>query len=52
MNLIDYIDNTWKNDSITIKDCIINGFNHTVLIINYYLSLDEKKINNIYFMIY
>ena len=37
-----------KDDNLITKDAIINGFQHTGIISNHYLSNEEENINNNY----
>ena len=43
INLLDYIQQIWYNDSIINNTMIKNGFNHAGIINNFYLIEDEKK---------
>ena len=48
LNLLDFIYLIWSNDKIITKNCIINGFKSSGLIDQFYLSLEEDKINSLY----
>ena len=48
INLLDFIYQTWYDDKIITKDCIINGFKSAGVINKYYLSTEEEKTNKSY----
>ena len=48
INLIDYINRVWYNDTIITKEIIIKGFRKAEIINNYYLTSEEEKIRNLY----
>ena len=48
LNLFDFIYQTWYDDKIITKDCIINGFRSACLINKFYLSIEDEIANKSY----
>lgn len=44
LNLVDFINNVWKQDDLITKSDIISGFKHSGIIDNFYYSSEEDKI--------
>ena len=48
LNLLDFINTVWYNNSIITKNIIINGFNKAGIINKYYTSEEEDKISDLF----
>ena len=46
--MLDFIYQTWYDDKIITKDCIINGFRSSGLMNKFYLSIEDEKANKSY----
>ncbi len=44
LNLINFVNNVWSNETTINKSIIINGFKKASIVSNSYLSLEEEKI--------
>ncbi len=48
LNLIENIYSSWADENLITKNIIIQGFNCSGIINNYYLSYEEEKLNKNY----